>query len=111
MTPSQSPPAPAELAALFRGIFAAYGVRKAVLFGSLARGDGGRRSDVDLLLVVSTPKRFLDRSEGILAELNQASPRPVDLLVYTPEEMERMEQGRFVGRALAEGKVIYESEE
>ena len=37
------------------------GVDKAVLFGSFARGTASKRSDVDILIVQETNKRFLDR--------------------------------------------------
>jgi uncharacterized protein len=88
-----------------------YGILKAVVFGSVARGEPSPHSDVDLILVQRTEKRFLDRYEGILAEVNRAIPhRAVDALIYTPEELERMQERRFIARALREGKVIYESE-
>ena len=40
----------AALAELFRPVLARHGIRKAILFGSRARGDASRRSDVDLIL-------------------------------------------------------------
>jgi len=88
-----------------------HGILKAVVFGSVARGEPSPHSDVDLILVQRTAKRFLDRYEGILFELNEAMPHAaVEALIYTPEEMERMQQRRFIAAALREGKVIYESE-
>lgn len=88
-----------------------YGVMKAIVFGSTGRGEPSPHSDVDVILVQRTDKRFLDRYEGILMELNRAIPhRSVDALIYTPEEMDRMQKRRFVARALREGQVIYESE-
>ena len=39
------------------------GVQKAILFGSLARGDVTPFSDLDLIIVQDTDARFLDRLE------------------------------------------------
>lgn len=41
-------------------LFKKYKIEKAVLFGSLVRDDMSRRSDVDLILIQETQKRFLD---------------------------------------------------
>jgi uncharacterized protein len=91
-------------------VFQRYGVLKAIVFGSVARGEPSPHSDVDLILIQNSTKRFLDRYEGILLELNAAIPHAaVEALIYTPEEMERMRMRRFIVTALREGKVIYES--
>ena len=91
-------------------VFERYGILKAVVFGSVARGEPSPHSDVDLILVQNTTKRFLDRYEGIHFDLNMAIPHTtVDVFIYTPEEMERMQRRRFIAAALREGKVIYES--
>ena len=42
-------------------IFKRYNIQKAIVFGSFARGEATRRSDLDLILVQETGKRFLDR--------------------------------------------------
>jgi hypothetical protein len=64
-------------------------------FGSFARGDWGMGSDLDLVAVVdSCDKPFERRSvDWDLGGL----PVPADLLVYTREEWERLQQqgGRF----------------
>src|SRR5204863_490536 len=46
------------------------GVRRAILFGSLARGDVGGQSDLDLILIVDTQERFLDRCRRFYAPLD-----------------------------------------
>ena len=100
-----------EIAACFAPVFRRYGVQKAILFGSFARGEPSRRSDIDLILVQTTTRRFLDRLDGILHDLNKASPGPsVEALVYTPGEFEQMKNRGFVSRALKEGKVLYEQQ-
>jgi uncharacterized protein len=91
-------------------VFRRYNISKAVVFGSVARGEPSPHSDVDLILVQRTEKRFLDRYEGLLMELNQAIPRrTVEALIYTPEELESIRHRRFIATALSEGQVIYES--
>lgn len=93
-----------------RPLFKEYQIQKAILFGSLARNEGSRHSDVDLILIKDTNLRFLDRYEGILASIAGALPeRDVDLLIYTPEELAQISGRRFIRQALAEGKVLYES--
>jgi predicted nucleotidyltransferase len=87
-----------------------YKIQKAILFGSIARGEASPRSDVDLILVQNTNHRFLERYDGILMEISKAVPdRDVDLLIYTPDELEKLASRRFVRQAFSEGKVIYES--
>lgn len=84
------------------------GVKKAILFGSISRGTKSRRSDIDLLLVVETEERFFNRYrrfEEIYAKLKGAS---VDMLIYTPSELERIAHRPFIREILAEGKIIYE---
>jgi hypothetical protein len=91
-------------------VFQRYGIEKAILFGSYARGEPSRHSDVDLILVKRTKKRFLDRYDGLLQDLCAALPGlAVDALIYTPEEFEDLRRKRFLARAIQEGKLIYES--
>jgi predicted nucleotidyltransferase len=86
-------------------------VRRAIVFGSLARGDATRHSDLDLIVVEETDKRFLDRYDGFLQAVAEAAHgRDVDLLIYTPQEFARMAERPFVARALREGATIYESQ-
>ncbi len=86
---------------------ASIGLQRMVLFGSASRGTAGLMSDLDLLIVWDTPLDFLARTVELYRRLQ---PRvAVDLLVYTPAEMERMADTPLVRRALAEGKVLYEA--
>lgn len=79
-----------------------------MLFGSLARGDISRTSDIDMIIVKGTKKRFLDRLDEVYSALvpNVA----LDVLVYTPEEFEAMKgRSALVINAVKEGKILYES--
>ena len=92
-------------------VFQRYKIQKAILFGSVARGEPSHHSDVDLILVQRTDKRFFDRYDGLDVDLAKAFPyAAIEALIYTPEEMERMQERRFIATALREGRVIYESE-
>ena len=100
-----------KLTKAIRPIFERYHIQKAIAFGSLARGEATRRSDLDLILIQQTEERFLDRYQGILYELNQAvKGRSVEVLIYTPEELSRIGDRMFIATALREGEVIYERE-
>lgn len=84
------------------------GVVKAILFGSLASGNVGAASDLDLILIVASAERFARRSERFYEELNPSVA--LDLFVYTPEEFSAMaEASPFVRSAVARGRVIYEA--
>ena len=85
------------------------GVQKAILFGSLARGEVTPFSDLDLIIVQETDARFLDRLEPFYAGLDLRVD--ADILVYTPEELAELQTWNpFIQRAMREGKVIYEAE-
>jgi predicted nucleotidyltransferase len=92
-----------------RPVFLKYDIRKAILFGSFARGRQTRKSDIDLILIQETEKRYFDRFDGILSDLHQnLRGRDVEVFIYTPKEFAGISDRRFIRRAVAEGKVIYE---
>lgn len=87
----------------------ALGATRVILFGSLARGDTGKRSDVDLIVVLDAPGRFLDRL-GLVDDALRERDVPLDLLVYTKDEFAELSRARpFLKRALREGRVLYEA--
>lgn len=81
-------------------------VKRAILFGSRARGDHGPRSDLDLILVLeSSPyERYFDRIPEFTSYFIDHG-FDVDIFPYTKAEIERMETNgnRLVKRALTEG--------
>lgn len=91
-------------------LFKKHKIEKAILFGSLARNEASRHSDIDLILIQNTNLRFLDRYEGLLASFSQALPEwDVDILIYTPKELAEISHRFFIKQALKEGKILYES--
>lgn len=85
------------------------GAVRAVVFGSVARGEADQWSDLDLVIVAETSRPFFERFKDF-AGLYNVWPR-LDLLIYTPEEFERMaaEGNSFIQRVLTEGAVVYEA--
>jgi len=80
-------------------------VRQVLLFGSLARGDLHEGSDIDLIVVRETDKKFLDRLDEFYFDASE----PLDILVYTPEEFEEMKKRPFIKRAMKEGRILHEA--
>jgi len=82
---------------------------KIILFGSYARGDFGDDSDLDLLVVIPGVKHLRHESTRLREELRGLLV-PVDIVVATPEQMERLGDvpGMVYRTALIEGKVLYE---
>jgi predicted nucleotidyltransferase len=81
-------------------------VRKAILFGSSDRGRRDLFTDLDLLVVMQSDLDFIQRSAELRRRLEPGVD--IDLLVYTPDEFERMAQHAFLAHALEDGQVIYE---
>jgi predicted nucleotidyltransferase len=83
------------------------GVDRAILFGSFARGDADAASDIDLLLIEPTTAPFVERALSHLPLLRMGPG--LDLLVYTPEEYERLrsEGNPLIERVEREGVTVY----
>lgn len=90
-----------ELKNILHPVFAGFGVRRAVLFGSYAKGQATSRSDVDIL--VDSGLRglaFFGLLEGVASSLNV----PVDLIDVT-----QIEKGSSIEMEIQQtGVPIYE---
>jgi len=84
------------------------------LFGSWARGEADQHSDIDLLVVEREPfgptrnrRQEAARIWRCLSEFRI----PTDILVYSTNEVAQWKDSahHVIGRALREGKVLYES--
>ncbi len=103
-----------EIIQCIRAVAEEAGSRKAILFGSFARQTATRHSDIDLVFIEDTEEEFLDRIGRYLRLLRQRQALKafdIDVLVYTPQELQRMlaEGNGFVKRLLKEALVVYES--
>jgi len=76
-----------------------YDITKASLFGSIARGEATKESDVDILVEFRGDKSLLDLA-GLKIELEEALGRKVDILTYN--SVHRLLKDRI----LSEQKVI-----
>ncbi len=83
-------------------------IRKVILFGSYARGDVSRRSDMDLAVIMDTDKRFFDRYD-LCQELYELFDAGLDIFPYTEEEFSRISHRPFIKTIIKEGVVVYES--
>jgi predicted nucleotidyltransferase len=85
--------------------------RKIVLFGSRARGEARLESDIDLLVIADSTEPRYCRSAPLYGLLSDILA-PMDILVYTPAEVDdwREVPQAFVTTALREGKVLYEDQ-
>lgn len=86
----------------------AAGAERVILFGSHARGEAHDASDVDLMIVAQSDLPRFKRSR-VLYRLLRPYPFSMDLVVYTPEEVERGKRSplSFVSSVLREGKTVY----
>ena len=85
------------------------GASKAIVFGSHARGEADRYSDLDLIIVAESDRPFLQRDRDFPG-LYDVWRGGIDMLIYTADEIERMVAGHnpFIEQALEEGVIIYE---
>jgi len=82
---------------------------KIILFGSRARGDARPDSDFDVLVIKDSDEPGYRRDAPLYLALAGMNA-PVDLMVYTPEEVREWSAvpQAFVTTAVREGKVLYE---
>lgn len=83
--------------------------KKAIVFGSYARGEADVNSDLDLIIVADTTADWFNRYRAFPGVYN-IWRGGIDMLIYTPEELEKMLAGgrAFIEDALREGVTIYE---
>jgi predicted nucleotidyltransferase len=88
-----------------------YAPEGVILFGSHARGDTHQGSDIDVLIIKETERKFLDRILDVYNTCRQ-SPQ-IEAIVYTPAEFEqKIREGcDFIQTVLEEGVVIYEKQQ
>lgn len=87
-----------------------YQPEKIILFGSWAWGETHEDSDVDLLVVKKSGKGRLERERELRSLLYDHGLPPMDILVYTLEELETgINQNRnlFLEDIIRNGRVLY----
>jgi predicted nucleotidyltransferase len=79
---------------------------RVILYGSVARGDDGPDSDIDLLVVMPIVGRRHDTSVSVLNELRDL-PVPVDITVVDPAHLdEEASVPGVVRAAMREGRIL-----
>jgi predicted nucleotidyltransferase len=98
-----------ELSRVVQRLVRSYKPERIILFGSMVSGHIGRWSDIDLAIVKRTRRRFLDRLGDALLLANPKEA--MDVLVYTPEEVESMEADQhsfWTHEIKSKGKILYQ---
>ncbi len=85
-----------------------YKAQKVLLFGSLNSDETGEWSDLDLVIIKETNRRFLDRTKEVMQILQLRVG--ADILVYTTAEFEHLSRERAFVRdeIVGKGQVLYE---
>lgn len=107
-----SPVTEEALAVIVQRLVAALKPHKIIVFGSYIYGAPSPDSDLDLLVMMETKARPVDRYLRV-SSLLRPRPFPLDILVKTPEEIEQaFAQGDpFIVEILTQGRVLYERAE
>ena len=93
---------------LLAPVFQKNEVIKAVVFGSASKGSETKKSDLDLMIIKDTRKRFFDRYDEFDEIFKLIKDRAIDILIYTPEELESISHRPFIKMIINERQPIYE---
>lgn len=85
-----------------------YNPERIILFGSRARGEADEYSDYDIIVIKKTKKPFMERLKDMIPYLVKFDGT-AEILVYTPEEFEKMKEFGLGFIVQKEGIVLYES--
>jgi predicted nucleotidyltransferase len=80
--------------------------QRVLLFGSHATGHATRDSDLDLCVVLDSDEDFFRRSVRVQAAIPRG-PFPLDVVAYTPREMEAGRDLPFFRAILERGVILY----
>lgn len=86
-----------------------YHAEKVILYGSYAKGQSTRDSDVDLFIVAPTKERFFERMATVRGLIrNLRNGLPISPIVLTPMEVkERKRKGdQFIQEILENGVML-----
>lgn len=91
-------------------IVARFHPKRIVVFGSYTRGDAHPDSDLDIFIEMDTLRRLPERAIEV-SEVFGLRPWPLNIVVYTPEEVRRLShvKGTLLSGIEREGRVLYES--
>jgi len=83
---------------------------KIILFGSFARGEATKWSDIDLLVIARFFKTTSDKRFDILYDLHEGLVKEHDIHAYgiTPHEFDTIKQWSILTDVKKEGIIIYQ---
>lgn len=90
-----------------------YQPEKIILFGSWAWGEPGLDSDVDLFIIKDATESRFNRERKV-KEIIWGSNMPLDILVYTPEEVRtsiNINHNLFIEDIIRNGRILYAKSE
>jgi predicted nucleotidyltransferase len=98
-----------ELRRVAEKIITEYQPEKIILFGSWAWGVPHEWSDIDLFILKESNKRRLEREQELRLKLFGNKFPPLDLLIYTPKELEKRLsiEDFFIGDIVQKGTILY----
>ncbi len=98
-----------KISEIVNKIASGYNPEKIILFGSYATGNPNENSDLDLFVIKDTDLPRPQRTMQV-RRLVYGSMIPIDLIVYTPKEIDESKENRysFVYEVLNKGKTLYE---
>ena len=96
------------LSAILERIIRVASPDKVILFGSYARGEATKGSDIDLIVLKKGVKQRKKLAQDIYIALI-GIPASVDVIVETPERLEKYKTmpGMIYKHVLSEGLVVY----
>jgi len=97
----------AEIKKISEIIISNFSVEKIILFGSYARGEENNESDIDICILTNNSNKKLKIIRTIRNALYDNVSKPVDLLVYKPEEFyDRAAALKSIEREIADSGVL-----
>ncbi len=98
-----------EIENLVGSIVARLRPQKVIVFGSYAKGMATARSDLDLFVLMNTDLPMTRRADGVRPLISRMPVR-VDVLIYTPEEMEAYsgDESSIVSTVLRTGWTVFD---
>ena len=103
---------PTEIDTLVGRIVARIQPKQVIIFGSYAKGTATIKSDLDIFVIKETELPMVNRADYLKPMLFHALI-PVDVHIYTPEEVEEYgkEPFSFVNSILKSGKTVFRNKQ
>ena len=96
-----------SISLLVKPLMIKYGIRKAYVFGSYARGEANAKSDLDILIEGGSLHNLYEYNDFV-EELSKSTGKQVDLVMSEAMEKDNSRSGkRFREHVMSERKLIY----